>query len=63
MPALVWLDPTHLGQALPAPAAKWKPGICTHRLHMAGVFHFYHYLPWDCICIHRGFKRISPHHL
>lgn len=47
-------------QALPPPRAEGKPGRCLRRLSMAGIFNSYDSLPWDYICIRRGFKRINP---
>lgn len=47
-------------QALPPPRAEGKPGRCPCRLCMAGIFNSYDSLPWDYICIRRGFKRINP---
>lgn len=50
----------HPRQALPPPRAEGKPGRCPCRLCMAAIFNSYDSLPWDYICIRRGFKRINP---
>lgn len=61
---------TSLGLALTPPppqgrtfhllSLRGRTAEVSEGLNMAGIFHFSDYLPWDSICIHRGYRRIDP---